>query len=317
MSKCILVTGGFGFMGSDFIRFLLEETDYTIVNLDTLSYAANKNNLVVHSRLSSYIIDVCDKEFVEKLFEKHHFSKVVHFAAETHVDRSIGNPEVFLHSNVTGTVMLLEMIRKFKDTHFHFISTDEVYGDLKHKGGDFKLDSPFRPSSPYAASKASADMYCQAYRRTYDLNITISRSGNNFGPYQNAEKLIPTMIHKAIAGEPLTLYGDGLNMRDWIYVRDHSKAVWKILEQRDFGSIYHLGTGMEKTNIEVVNQICKEVSRQMGKETKSEIVFVEDRPGHDFRYSLDLTQTKASLGDICTVDFNQGIAYITESILKD
>ncbi|MCH9617413.1 MAG: dTDP-glucose 4,6-dehydratase [Chlamydiia bacterium] len=315
--ETILVTGGFGFMGSDFIRLLLETTDCYVVNLDALTYAANKDNLIKHPRLSSYVIDICDKGFVEKLFIKHKFTRVVHFAAETHVDRSIGNPEPFLHSNVTGTVILLEMIRKYPDTHFHFISTDEVYGDLKCKGGDFKLDSPFQPSSPYAASKASADLYCQAYRRTYKLKITISRSGNNFGPYQNKEKLIPTMIHKAIKGEPLPVYGDGLNMRDWIYVRDHSKTIWKILEKRDFGQIYHVGSGQEKTNIEVCNQICKEVSTQMGKETKSEIAFVEDRMGHDFRYSLDVSKTKIDLGFTYQVEFNDGIAYIVEHILKE
>jgi dTDP-glucose 4,6-dehydratase len=315
--ETILVTGGFGFMGSDFIRLLLDTTDYYVVNLDALTYAANKDNLIEHPRLSSYVIDVCDKEFVEKLFIKHKFTRVVHFAAETHVDRSIGNPEPFLHSNVTGTVILLEMIRKYPETYFHFISTDEVYGDLKCKGGDFKLDSPFQPSSPYAASKASADLYCQAYRRTYGLKITISRSGNNFGPYQNEEKLIPTMIHKAIQGDPFPVYGDGLNMRDWIYVRDHSKTIWKILERRDFGQIYHVGSGQEKTNIEVCNQVCKEVSKQMGKETASEIVFVEDRMGHDFRYSLDLSKTKMDLGFTYEVEFNDGIAYIVSHILKE
>lgn len=317
MVETILVTGGFGFMGSDFIRLLLKETDYLIVNLDSLTYASNKNNLLEHKRLKSYIIDICDREFVEKLFKKYKFPRVVHFAAATHVDRSIDDPMPFLHSNVNGTVFLLEILKNYPDSHFHYISTDEVYGDLKDHEGSFSFDSPFCPSSPYSASKASADLFCLGYRRTYGLNITISRSGNNYGPFQNKEKLIPTMVKKAIKGEDLPIYGTGKNVRDWIYVLDHSRAIWKILEKREFGKVYHIGSGVEKTNLEVCESVLQEVSSQMGKESKSKVKFIKDRMGHDFRYSLDVEQTNRDLGFKCMVEFNQGLEYIVEYILKD
>lgn len=315
--ETILVTGGYGFMGSDFIRLLLKETSYNVVNLDLLTYAGNKNNLIHDKRLESFVIDICDREFVEKLFIKHNFSRVVHFAAETHVDRSIDNPTPFLHSNVVGTVTLLEILQNYPSVHFHLISTDEVYGDLKDNNGTFSLNSPFCPSSPYSASKASADLFCQSYIRTFGAKITISRSGNNYGPFQNEEKLIPTMIRNAIADKHLSLYGDGLNMRDWIFVRDHSKSILKILEKQDFGKVYHIGTGIEKTNIEVCEAICKEVSKQRGVKTKSKITFVKDRKGHDHRYSLDVKDSQKQLGYVPEVAFNQGIEYVVSSILKE
>jgi dTDP-glucose 4,6-dehydratase len=315
--ETILVTGGFGFMGSDFIQLILKQTDYYVVNLDLLTYAGDKHNLLTSPRLESFVVDICDKEFVEKLFIKYKFSRVVHFAAETHVDNSIDNPNPFLHSNVIGTVTLLEVLKNYKDTHFHLISTDEVYGDLKDNNGTFYLDSPFRPSSPYAASKASADLFCQTYIRTYNAKITISRSGNNYGPFQNKEKLIPKMVALAASGKDLPLYGNGTNKRDWIFVRDHSKAILKILEKKDFGKIYHIGSGVEKTNIEVCEAICKEVSLQMGKQTKSKIVFIKDRLGHDYRYSLDLLATEKDLKFFPEIEFNQGIRYVVSKILSE
>ncbi len=315
--ETILVTGGYGFMGSDFIRLLLEETDAHIVNLDLLTYAGNRHNLINEPRLESFVIDICDKDFVEKLFIKHKFHCVVHFAAETHVDRSIDNPMPFIHSNVVGTVILLEIQQKYPDTHFHYISTDEVYGDLKEEDVSFTLASPFRPSSPYSASKAAADLFCQAYRRTFGANVTISRSGNNFGPYQNKEKLIPKMICHAIEGKDLPLYGDGKNKRDWIFVRDHSRAVMKILQRRKFGEIYHIGSGLEKTNIEICEAICKEVSIQTRKTCKSKIVFVKDRKGHDHRYSLDVLKTNLDLDFQPEVEFNQGIKYVVSTLLHE
>jgi dTDP-glucose 4,6-dehydratase len=315
--ETILVTGGFGFMGSDFIRLILKETNFHVINLDLLTYAGNKENLLKDDRLDSFVIDICDKSFVEKLFIKYNITRVVHFAAETHVDNSIDNPTPFLHSNVVGTVTLLEVLKDYKDVHFHLISTDEVYGDLKDASSTFYLDSPFRPSSPYSASKAAADLFCQAYIRTYLAKITISRSGNNYGPLQNKEKLIPKMIALAAQGKDLPLYGDGTNKRDWIFVRDHSRAVLKILEKRDFGKIYHIGSGVEKTNIEICKALCKEVSLQMGRETKSKIVFVKDRLGHDHRYSLDLSKTDNDLGFTPEVEFNEGIKYVVSKILSE
>lgn len=311
----ILVTGGYGFMGSDFIRWLLEGSDWEIVNIDLLTYAGDKKNLLQSPRLQSYIRDICDKDFLERLFATHTFDAVVHFAAETHVDRSIENPLPFIHSNILGTIHLLQMQQKYPKTHFHYISTDEVYGDLSDSEPSFTLDAPFHPSSPYAASKASADLFCQAYRRTYGANVTISRSGNNFGPYQNREKLIPSMTIKALTGEDLTLYGDGKNKRDWLFVRDHSIAIMKILKRRAFGEIYHIGSGYERTNIEVCEAICAEIFRQTGKRSESKITFIQDRKGHDRRYSLEVKKTQEILDFSPKVAFNEGIKYVVSSLL--
>lgn len=306
--KKILITGGAGFIGSNFIHYILNKyPNYKVVNLDKLTYAANLDNLKTIENNPNYKFikgDISDRVFIFNLFEKEKFDIVVNFAAESHVDNSILNPEIFVVTNILGTQILLDASKKYKVKRFHQVSTDEVYGDLPLDKLDlfFTEDTPINPSSPYSASKASADMLVQAYFRTYSMPITISRCSNNYGPYQFREKLIPNMINKAINNEYLTVYGQGLNVRDWLHVYDHCSAIDLILNSGKVGEIYNVGGHNEKTNIEVVKIIIKEL-----KKSDSLISYVKDRPGHDLRYAIDPSKIQTQLDWKQKYKFEEGI----------
>ena len=279
----ILVTGGCGFMGSDFIRYMVETSQVMIVNLDKLTYAGNPENLKSVEQNPNYHFirgDIADPAAVNEALASG-IEAVVNFAAESHVDRSIMGAEAFVHTNVLGTQVLLEAARKLGVSRFIQISTDEVYGTLGPEG-KFTEESPLRPNSPYAATKAAADLICRSYFKTYGFPVIITRSTNNFGPYQFPEKLIPLFVTNALEGKTLPLYGDGLNMREWLFVRDHSRAIERVLEKGTSGEIYNIGTGTELTNLEITKAILRILERD-----ESLIEFVKDRPGHDRRYALD------------------------------
>ena len=284
----LLITGGLGFIGSNFIRYVLRKhPDYHIVNLDAMTYAANPANLkdVENDRRYTFIKgDICNRKLVEKVAKE--VDVIINFAAESHVDRSIADPEPFLKTNVFGTQVLLEAARRFDHEKFVQISTDEVFGSIIN--GSFREEDPLKPSSPYAASKAAADMLAHSYFVTYGLPVLITRSTNNFGPYQHPEKLIPKLIINAISGEPLPIYGDGKNVRDWLYVADNCEAIDLILRKGKIGEVYNVGAGNEKMNLEIATFIFKELGKP-----KSMIKFVKDRPGHDRRYSLNCEKLKA------------------------
>lgn len=313
--KNILVTGGAGFIGSNFIRYLFEKTDFKgrIVNYDKLTYAGNLENLkdIALKYKNRYFFvkgDICDFKKVSGTFLKFDIDTVVHFAAESHVDRSILGPEDFIKTNIEGTFILLKSALNFwkdrKDVRFHHISTDEVYGSLGKKGYFYET-TPYDPRSPYSASKASSDHIVRAYFHTYGLPVTISNCSNNYGPYQFPEKLIPLMILNALEGKNLPVYGDGKNIRDWLYVEDHCSAIWLILNKGKIGSTYNIGGECEKENIEVVKTICKELEviypsklnpKLKGKKYAELITFVKDRPGHDRRYAINCDKIKKELG---------------------
>jgi len=304
----ILVTGGAGFIGSNFIHYIMEKhPDYRIICLDKLIYAGNLRNLesVLNKGNFRFIKgDICDRELVYKVFEEEKPDVVVNFAAESHVDRSIEDPEIFLKTNIIGTQVLMDACRKYGIKRFHQVSTDEVYGDLPLDRPDLKFTekSPLKPSSPYSASKASADLLVMAYHRTYGLPVTISRCSNNYGPYQFPEKLIPLMIINAIHDKPLPIYGDGRNVRDWIHVKDHCEAIDIIIHKGKEGEIYNIGGENERSNIEVVKMILKELGKP-----ESLIRFVNDRPGHDRRYALDITKMKEEFGWSPKISFEEGL----------
>lgn len=306
--KKILITGGAGFIGSNFIHYILNKyPNYKVVNLDKLTYAANLENLKMIENNPNYKFikgDISDRVFIFNLFEKEKFDIVVNFAAESHVDNSILNPEIFVVTNILGTQILLDASKEYKVKRFHQVSTDEVYGDLPLDKLDlfFTEDTSINPSSPYSASKASADMLVQAYFRTYSIPATISRCSNNYGPYQFREKLIPNMINKAINNEELTVYGKGLNVRDWLHVYDHCSAIDLILNNGKVGEIYNVGGHNEKTNIEVVKIIIKEL-----KKSDSLISYVKDRPGHDLRYAIDPSKIQTQLDWKQKYKFEEGI----------
>ncbi len=324
----ILVTGGAGFIGSNFIRYMFEETGFRgkIVNADKLTYAGDKSNLndiekkYGGERYFFSKTDICIREDINKIFKKFKIDTVVHFAAESHVDRSIAGPEDFIRTNIVGTFVLLEAAREFwtpgKKNLFHHISTDEVYGSLGTEGY-FLETTPYDPKSPYSASKASSDHLVRAYANTYKLPVTLSNCSNNYGPYQYPEKLIPLIIHQAIEGEALPVYGDGANIRDWLYVKDHCSAIWKILSNGRSGETYNIGGNSEMKNIEVVRGICDimdrvyPVSKNPGsfcKKSYSELIkFVTDRPGHDKRYAINCEKIKKELGWEPSVSFNSGL----------
>ncbi|RKY83876.1 dTDP-glucose 4,6-dehydratase [candidate division KSB1 bacterium] len=288
----LLVTGGLGFIGSNFIRHALSELpEIKIINVDKIGFGANPANLRDLKKTESYQFirgDITDQKIVKKVIKK--VDAIVNFAAETHVDRSIANPSPFINGNIIGTFTLLEALRKFnKKAKYIQISTDEIYGDILE--GSFNEEDRLKPSNPYSASKASADMLCLAYHRTYDLNINITRCTNNFGPYQFPEKLIPKTIIRALKNLPIPIYGTGKNVRDWIYVLDHCEAIALVLEKGEPGEIYNISSGNEKTNIQIVKEILKLLDR-----TEDLITFVEDRPGHDLRYSLNSTKIRSKLG---------------------
>lgn len=304
----MLVTGGCGFIGSNFIRYLLTETDFSgrIINLDKLTYAGNPENLsdIEKDYADRYIFvraDICDKKTLESVFTDYEIDTVCHFAAESHVDRSIVDPDAFIRTNIFGTFVLLECAKNNLDRlkRFHHISTDEVFGSLG-KEGLFSENTPYRPNSPYSASKAASDHMVRAYHKTYGLPVTISNCSNNYGPYQFPEKLIPLMILNALEGKPLPVYGDGMNIRDWLYVRDHCAAVWMIMKSGRRGETYNIGGNCEFENIRIVEMICDTLETMKagsGKRSyRDSITFIRDRPGHDRRYAMDCTKLSRELG---------------------
>jgi len=317
--KQLLVTGGCGFIGTNFIRYLLEESDFDgrVVNVDALTYAGNPENLTDIEGLfpGRYVFvkaDICDRERMARVFEEYGIDAVCHFAAESHVDRSIVRPDAFIQANIIGTFNLLELSRKHQErlTLFQHISTDEVFGSLE-KEGYFTEETPYRPNSPYSASKASSDHLVRAYHKTYALPVTISNCSNNYGPYQFPEKLIPLMILNALEGKPLPVYGDGLNVRDWLYVRDHCSAVWRIMKHGERGETYNVGGNTEMENIRIVEMICDIMDELVppgkGLPRRKLITFVKDRPGHDRRYAIDCTKLTRELGWEPEETFEAGI----------
>jgi len=319
--KNLLVTGGAGFIGSNFIRFILNQTDFKgkIINLDKLTYAGNAASLadIQENYPERYIFgqgDICNAALVKRLFDTYQIDAVVHLAAESHVDRSIEGPEAFIQTNVVGTFTLLDAARKawegnFENHLFHHVSTDEVYGSLGEKGYFFE-DTPYDPRSPYSASKASSDHLVIAYHHTYGFPVTISNCSNNYGPYQFPEKLIPVMIEKMLKKEPLPVYGDGKNIRDWLYVEDHNSAVWSIMERGRLGETYNIGGENEWENIKLVNTLCRVVGLATDtdhKEYQSLISYVKDRPGHDQRYAINCDKLKNELGWTQSLSFEEGL----------
>lgn len=304
----ILVTGGAGFIGSNFVFYMMRKhAEYKIVCVDKLTYAGNLGTLKLILQNPNFRFvkaDISDKEIMYSLFEKEMPDIVVNFAAESHVDRSIENPEIFLQTNVMGTAVLMDACRKYGNIRFHQVSTDEVYGDLPLDRPDlfFTETTPIHSSSPYSSSKASADLLVQAYARTYGLPITISRCSNNYGPYQFPEKLIPLMIIKALNDEPLPVYGNGENIRDWLYVEDHCKAIDMIIHDGKIGEVYNVGGHNEKKNLEIVKIICNELGKP-----ESLIEHIEDRKGHDLRYAIDPEKIKNELGWVPETKFAEGI----------
>jgi len=296
MFKRLLVTGGAGFMGSAFVRFALERAE-KIVTLDLLTYAGNLRHLPDDPRHIFIHGDILNGALVEEIVRTHAIDAIVHFAAESHVDRSIEDPRLFYRTNVDGTISLLEVVRRFPWIHFHQISTDEVYGSI-HTGA-FTEESPYRPNSPYAASKAAADHFVMAYAKTYGLSTTISHSSNNYGPRQFPEKFIPRMIANCLTKAPLPLYGTGENVREWLFVEDHAEAVWLILQEGRRGERYNIGGGLEKRNIDLLHLLIQQLAAVQGVDSShytQRIAFVADRPGHDFRYALDCSKIERELG---------------------
>lgn len=304
----VLITGGAGFIGSNLVFHMLKKyPDYRVVCLDSLTYAGNISNLapIIENPNFKFVKgDITDRELVNKLFKYEKVDYIINLAAESHVDKSIEDPEIFLKTNILGTNVLLDAARTYGVKRFHQVSTDEVYGDLTLDRPDlfFTENTPIHTSSPYSASKAAADLLVQAYNRTYKLPVTISRCSNNYGPYQFPEKLIPLMILRALKDELLLVYGNGENIRDWLYVEDHCTAIDLILHNGKDGEVYNIGGHNEKTNLEVVKTILKELGK-----SESLITFVKDRAGHDMRYAIDPTKTRGELGWEPTTKFDDGI----------
>ena len=319
--QTIAVTGGAGFIGSNFIRYLFERTgfDGRVLNVDKLTYAGNLENLADIERRyggKRYFFvkaDICDQDAVRGVFARHGVDTVVHFAAESHVDRSIFGPREFVTTNVLGTFTLLEIVRELwagrDDALFHHVSTDEVFGSLGETGSFYET-TPYDPKSPYSASKASSDHLVRAYSHTYGIPVTLSNCSNNYGPYQFPEKLIPLMILDMLDEKPLPVYGDGRNVRDWLYVEDHASAVWLILQKGRTGETYNVGGENEWENIKLVNVLCEKAASSLGKGVdhyKRLITYVKDRPGHDRRYAINCDKIKRELGWTRTVSFDEGL----------
>lgn len=313
--KNILITGGAGFIGSNFINYLLSgRDDISIVNLDKLTYAGNLENLAGAEASKNYTFikgDICNCDLVEYIFRKFDINHVINFAAETHVDRSILGAEIFYRTNVIGTNVLLEAAKKFNAEKFIQISTDEVYGSLGAEGL-FSEKSSLSPNSPYSASKTGADLMVLAYHHTYGLPVVITRCSNNYGPFQFPEKLIPLMIINALKGKKLPVYGDGLNVRDWIYVLDHNKAVELVFEKGKPGEVYNIGAGCEMKNIEIIKLILSILDKP-----ENLIEFIADRPGHDRRYAIDSSKIRKELGWKPVFEFNEAIQKTVEWYLKN
>jgi len=321
--KTVLVTGGAGFIGSALIRFLLTNTSFNIVNVDNLTYAGNLNsipNYLITDKYTFVQCDICEKNLLCKIFDKYKPNIVFHLAAESHVDRSIDSPEIFLKTNILGTYNLLYASRNLIDNQknsfsfkFHHVSTDEVYGDLSDKTDLFTEETPYSPSSPYSASKASSDHLVRAWGRTYGLPYTITNCSNNYGPYQFPEKLIPHTILNATKEKELPIYGDGLQIRDWLYIDDHVKALYKVAIEGENAKTYNIGGHNEITNLEVVNLICKILDETLpmklsgAKSYKDLITFVKDRPGHDRRYAIDSSKINNELNWLPVETFQSGL----------
>lgn len=315
----VLVTGGAGFIGGNFVHHMVNKyPDYQIVNLDLLTYAGNLETLKPVEDKPNYKFvkgDIADEAFIMDLFEKEKFDVVVNFAAESHVDRSIEDPGIFVQTNVMGTRVLLDASRKFGVKRYHQVSTDEVYGDLPLDRPDlfFTENTPIHTSSPYSASKASADLFVLAYHRTFGTPVTVSRCSNNYGPYHFPEKLIPLTILNALAGKPLPVYGNGEQIRDWLYVEDHARALYKVATEGRSGETYNIGGHNERKNIDVVRTICaildKVVEQKPGNISQFAdlITFVKDRPGHDLRYAIDAAKIQRDLGWVPEETFESGI----------
>ncbi len=319
----IMITGGAGFIGSAVCRYYLEETDFTIINFDALTYAANLKALEELNKQSRHIFikgDLRDAECLDKVFQEHRPQLVMHLAAESHVDRSIDGPGEFIQTNIIGTFNLLQAARKYyqeltgaekSNFRFHHVSTDEVYGSLGDSGF-FEEETPYAPNSPYSASKASSDHLVRAWLHTFGLPTLISNCSNNYGPWQFPEKLIPLMIIKALTGEPLPVYGDGLNIRDWLFVDDHARALALVLAKGRIGEKYNIGGRNEITNIDVVKTICvlldEKRPRNDGKSYVEQISYVADRPGHDRRYAIDCSKMEKELGWLPQESFETGLA---------
>lgn len=304
----IVVTGGAGFIGSNFIFYMMKRyPEYEMICVDKLTYAGNLETLQAvmhHPKFRFYKIDICHREAIERLFEEERPDIIVNFAAESHVDRSIEAPEVFLDTNIKGTAVLMDACRKYGIQRFHQVSTDEVYGDLPIDRPEllFTEETPLCTSSPYSSSKASADLLALAYWRTYGLPVSISRCSNNYGPYQFPEKLIPLMIGNALDDKPLPVYGTGENIRDWLYVEDHCKAIDLIIHKGEIGEVYNVGGHNEIPNIEIVKLICRALDKP-----ESLIVYVEDRKGHDRRYAIDPAKIERELGWFPETSFEEGL----------
>ena len=317
MKKTILVTGGAGFIGNCFCKLLLKERkDWKVVNVDSLTYAANPNTIkeeLNNPNYKFYKVDIRDRKAIEDIFEKEKPNIVVNFAAESHVDRSILDPESFLTTNIIGTEVLMDACRKYGIERYHQVSTDEVYGDLPLNRPDlfFHEDTPLHTSSPYSTSKASADLLVLAYYRTYGLPVTISRCSNNYGPYQFPEKLIPLMIYKANHDQKLPVYGQGINVRDWLYVEDHCRGILAVLEKGRVGEVYNLGGHNERNNLYIVKRILSELNKP-----ESLIEFVADRHGHDQRYAIDPAKANKELGWDPITTFEVGIKKTIEWYLS-
>ncbi|CEK10255.1 dTDP-glucose 4,6-dehydratase [Legionella hackeliae] len=321
----ILITGGAGFIGSALIRYLITNTEHVVLNIDKLTYAGNLESLQTvsnHPRYSFAQADICNIHAIHHLVNKFQPDAIMHLAAESHVDRSIDSAADFIQTNIVGTYSLLEVARAYwaklpvseqQTFRFHHISTDEVYGDLGYTDDFFTEETPYSPSSPYSASKASSDHLVRAWHRTYKLPVLITNCSNNYGPYQFPEKLIPLMILKALSGERLPVYGDGSQIRDWLYVDDHVRALYCVLTKGRVGETYNIGGNNEKTNLEVVTTICDILqtsipANQLGiKQFHELITYVKDRPGHDHRYAIDARKIKEELGWIPAKNFMQGL----------
>lgn len=314
--KRLLITGGAGFIGSAFIRRYLAKTE-RIVNVDKLTYAADLNRLTEIDRDPRYRfeqLDICDQQKIRALCIEENIDTLVHFAAESHVDRSISGPQDFLITNVMGTFSLLEVVRSLPSLHFHHISTDEVYGSLGEEGV-FTENSPYRPNSPYAASKAASDHFVRAYAHTYGLKTTVSHCTNNYGPYQHPEKLIPLLISNCLEKKPLPLYGNGQNIRDWLHVDDHVGALWLILTKGKVGEVYDVGGGEEMTNLQLTQLIIELLSSLTGEDYQHLITFVPDRPGHDFRYAIDASKMHM-LGWKPKIGLRQGLLELSQDVVS-
>lgn len=325
-TKAILVTGGAGFIGANFVPYFAEKyPNYKIINLDKLTYAGNLDNLKECEYMPNYLFvqgDVCDKTLIENLFKEHDIRGIIHFAAESHVDNSISGPRDFIETNIIGTFVLLDIARNawfdapnqpkkgYEDCRFHHISTDEVYGSLGDEGL-FLETTAYAPNSPYSASKASSDFLVRSYHHTYGLDVTTSNCSNNYGPKQHPEKLIPKIIGNCLAGNPIPIYGDGKNIRDWLYVLDHCKAIDLVYHTGKSGETYNVGGNNERTNLEIVHTICSllEVKKPCTKGKYTDLItYVQDRAGHDRRYAIDATKIEHELAWQAEENFETGIA---------